>query len=144
MKILKILLNENAMDLYRDLTANQNTVLNRVVGGKVTFDTASPREQAVMDELVDLGLLDMAYEPTKLGRGVSHIAGNKHGSYDGREIQRRMAALGREPFSGDRSYTAVGDRGDELDSDVAAPVSGDDLRGGSIMGKTRVGRDDAI
>lgn len=117
MQILKVLIKESAMDMYRDLTGNQSTVLYRVVTGKTTPDTASPRELKIMDELVDLGLLDTYFEPTKLGRGVVHVSDHKHGSQEGREIQKRMQALGQKPYEGNRRYSEVGDHGDNIDGE---------------------------
>lgn len=122
MKILNILIKENAMEMYRDLTGIQSVVLHRVVTGKTTYETASPRERETMEQLVDLGLLDSYYEPTKLGRGVVYLSQNKQGSYEAREIQRRMQAMGREPFNGTRRYTDHGDN-DDLDADDVPSAS---------------------
>lgn len=124
MKILNILLAESAMLAFRDLTDLQTTVLRRVVLGKSTYQTASPREQAVMDELVDFGLLsDLSFEATPRGVKVAELAA-KHGSTEGKEIQRRSAALGATPFEKDRRYSTVGDASDVVDPNEVPDITG--------------------
>ena len=124
MKIQDILLSESSMQAYRDLSHIQTSVLQRLVAGATTYETASPREQAVIDELVDFGLVsDLSFEPTQRGAVVANLA-TKHGSRDGREVQRRSAALGIKPFDKDRSYSNNGDIGDIAGEEVADISSG--------------------
>lgn len=144
MQILKVLVTENAALAYRDLSNAQTIVLMRVAAGKTSYDTASEREQAVMDELVNFGLLsDLSYEPTPTGMRVADM-GRKHGPNDARILQKRNAAAGINPVKPDGRYTDVGDRGEDLDDVGVAAVNGDDLRSGALMGKTRINRDNAI
>lgn len=145
MKILNVLINESAALAYRDISDIQATVLMRIASGKSSFETASPREQGIMDELADLGLLQhLSYEPTQQGSMVANMA-TKHGPRDARILAQRRAASGAKPVQGDGRYTDVGDRSDNIEGDdIAAPVSGDALRSGAVMGKSRIDRDNAI
>lgn len=143
MKILKVLVTENAAVAYRDLSDIQTITLMRVAAGKTEYDTASPREQGIMDELVDFGLLNMSYEPTPTGLRVAQM-GQKYGPRDARRLSQRNAAAGVSPVVGDGRYSDVGDRGEDLDDAGVAAVSGDELRSGAVMNKTRVNRDNAI
>ena len=72
MKILK-LLNENSNITFRDLSSIQSATLLKAINGNIPEDP-SPREMAVLDSLIDLGLLDDIYEPTETGLGVGEIA----------------------------------------------------------------------
>lgn len=134
MKIQDVLVTENAIVAYRDLTDAQATVLIRVTQGKSTFETGSPREQAIMDELASLGLLnDLSYEPTNMGAQVASMAARR-GPRDARVQQQRLQASGRKPVQGDGKYSEVGDTGDGLDADDGVNgVSGDSMRTGQIM-----------
>jgi hypothetical protein len=144
MKILNVLINESAALAYRDISDMQTTVLMRVASGKSSYETASPREQGIMDELVDLGLLqNLSYEPTQKGSMVAGMA-TKHGPRDARIMAQRKAAAGIRPVQGDGRYSEVGDRGDGMDDETLAPVSGDDLRAGAVLNKQRISRDNAI
>lgn len=132
MKILNVLINENAGLAYRDISDIQTTVLMRVASGKSSYETASPREQGVMDELVDLGLLtNLAYEVTDKGSLVAGMA-NKHGPRDARLMAQRRAAAGRKPVQGDGRYSEVGDAGDNISGDMAPELDGQSLRTGQI------------
>lgn len=146
MKILNVLVTESASTAYRDISDEEAITLMRVVAGKTTSDTARERELAVMDRLVDLGLLHgLSYAPTQQGQIVANMA-LKRGPRDARMVQQRNAKAGvtPAPFDKGRSYTNVGDRGEDLESEVIAPVDGDQLRSGSIMGKARANRDNSI
>lgn len=146
MKILKVLLTESAVAAYRDLSDTQSIVLMRVVSGQAAYETASPREKAVMDELAVFGLLDdLGYAPTQQGIAVANLT-KKYGPRDARQLQARNAKAGmaQKPFEKDRRYTTKGDAGEDLDAEAVAPVSGDNMRSGSIMDKGRVSRDNAI
>jgi hypothetical protein len=115
MKILNIILNESAVAMYRDLTDTQSIVLIRAASGKTTYETASEREQGVMDELAELGLLnDLSYEPTQKGQAVAELA-HKYGPRDSRIMAKRNAAAGRAPVKGDGRYSDVGDHGDSIE-----------------------------
>ena len=115
MKILNVLINESAALAYRDATDIQSTVLMRVASGKSSYETASPREQAIMDELVDLGLLqNLSFEPTQKGATVANMAA-KLGPRDARIAAQRKAAAGIKPVQGDGRYTDVGDAGDAIE-----------------------------
>lgn len=111
---------------YRDLDPMQLAVLQRVVSGKVTDETASPRELGVMDQLVDFGLLDgLSYAPTEIGVRAANIQA-KRGPRDAAQIQRRMKALGQEDGFKPRRYTDVGDIGDAIEpgDDMATTSAG--------------------
>ena len=115
MKILNVLINESAACAYRDISDTQTVVLMRVAAGKTHYDTASPREQAVMDELVDLGLLqDLSYDLTQRGAAVANMA-QKYGPRDARMLAQRKAAAGIKPVRGDGRYSDVGDAGDNIE-----------------------------
>lgn len=117
MKILNVLVAESAMTAYRDISDTQTIVLMRVAAGKVAYETAHPREQAVMDELVDLGLLtDLSYEVTPKGASVASMA-QKRGPRDARLVQQRndKAGLTQKPFDANRRYTDRGDAGDAIE-----------------------------
>lgn len=72
MKILK-LLNENSNITFRDLSSIQTASLLKAINGNIPEDP-SPREMAVLDSLIDLGLLNDIYEPTDTGLDVGEIA----------------------------------------------------------------------
>ena len=136
MKILNVLINENAALAYRDLSDAQTIVLMRVAAGKTHYDTASPREQAIMDELVDFGLLqNLSYEPTMRGSAVVNMA-NKYGPRDARMLAQRKAAAGIKPVRGDGRYSEVGDSSDNVEagddmvsmSDTARSVDRGEIR----------------
>lgn len=115
MKILNVLINESAAEAYRNIDDMQTTVLMRVASGKSSYDTASPREQGIMDALVDLGLLqDLSYEPTQKGSMVANMA-MKYGPRDARIMARRKEAAGIKPVKGDGRYSEVGDSSDAVD-----------------------------
>lgn len=83
------ILSENAVLTFRDLNSLQSTTLIRVARGKVDYETASPREQAIMDELASLGLLDdLSYEPTEDGMRVAQIASRYFSRRTGGEVQK--------------------------------------------------------
>lgn len=121
------LLCENAVLAYRDLDATQSAVLTRIANlvskGEYDPDTASPREIAIMDQLVDFGLLDsMSMEPTEAGLRVANLS-KKYGSHDARDMSRRQQALGTKDFGDRQRYTDVGDIGDNItNDDEVAPV----------------------
>lgn len=139
MKILNVLINESAALAYRDISDLQTTVLVRIAQGKTSPETASPREQAIMDELVDLGLLvNLSYELTQQGAAVANM-GAKYGPRDARQMAQRKAAAGVKPVQGDGRYSEVGDVSDNIEGEAVAGVTG---RGLGIGG--RVNRDNAI
>jgi hypothetical protein len=120
---LVTLLNENAMLAYRDLDDIQLTVLRRLATGKVDAETASPREQAIMDQLADLGLVDsMSYEPNESGLKVADLV-QRYGSRDARQVHNKMQKLGATDFGAPRKFTDVGDTGEDIgNDDEVAPV----------------------
>ncbi len=139
MKILNVLINESAALAYRDISDMQTTVLMRVASGKSSYETASPREQGIMDELVDLGLLqNLSYEPTQKGSMVAGMA-MKHGPRDARLMAQRKTAAGIKPVQGDGRYTEVGDASGHIEGEQVAGMTG---RGLGIGG--RPNRDNSI
>lgn len=139
MKILNVLINESVAALYRDLTDMQSIVLMRIADGKTSYDTASEREQGIMDELADLGLVDFpAYELNMKGQMVASMA-QKYGPRDARMMAKRKAAAGIKPVQGDGRYTDVGDVSDNIEGDAVAGMTG---RGLGIGG--RPNRDNSI
>lgn len=129
MNILSVLITESAAQAYRDLTSVQTTVLLRAANGQTSYDTASPREQAILDQLVDFGLLnDLSYEPTQKGSIVANMA-RKYGSRDARVMARRNEKAGVKPFKADGRYTDVGDAGDDIGAGDDVPSLSGGARG---------------
>lgn len=142
MKILKVLVNENAMLNWRDLSAIQSTVLFRVAQGKTMYETGSQREQDTMDELADLGyLVSMSNELTPKGMDIANIIA-KHGPHDAFKMRRHPGAHAN--VKGDGKFTDVGFRGEKGDGELELPISGDDIRSGAMLNKGRVGRENSI
>lgn len=140
MKILNVLLSESAAEAYHNLSHIQTTVLMHAVSGKVSYDTARPETQEIMDQLVDFGLLDQtSFEATPDGMRVAGFA-SKLGSRDARTMQQRNAKL--KPFSADGKYSEVGDLGDNLDDTMGgvASINGD----ARMHSRGRVNREQSI
>lgn len=120
---IRNLINEsdsNLMLRFRDLNSLQVAVLKRILNGRLALDTATPREQQVVDELEALGLVDsMSFELTQDGERMAQL-GSKYGSFQTKEAGRRDDALGRKPFTGKRR--GYDDMGDDVDVDDVAPV----------------------
>lgn len=105
-----------AMLTFRDLNSMQAAVLVRLLkhGDRVSYDTVSPREQAVMDSLAELGLLDeYTHELTDQGARIAQIA---------IAYQKKKGSAGAPEQR--RKYSDVGDRGEDLGSDIASEVPG--------------------
>lgn len=121
MKIQEIL-NENAVLAFRDLDPMQTAVLNKIGANRALV---SQREQDIMDNLVDLGLVDLGGELTDQGAKALELV-KRYGTRDARAIQRR--SLKPDDLGPRGSYTDKGDFGDELGSaDAVTPLSGRNL-----------------
>lgn len=117
MKITE-LLTENAMLAFRDLTSLQVAILKRLVDGRLSADTASPREMQALEDLATLGLVDdLTFSLTQQGERVAEL-GRKYGSFERKTAAHRDAALGRKPFGARRGYTDNGDLDDVEIDDV--------------------------
>lgn len=124
MKIQEIL-NENAVLAFRDLDPMQTAVLNKIGTGRALV---SQREQDIMDNLVDLGLVDLGGDLTDQGTKALELV-KRYGTRDARAIQRR--SLKPSQLGPRGSYTDKGDVGEDLGSeDSVAELDSNSMRSG--------------
>lgn len=129
MKIQDIL-NENAVLAFRDLEPMQTAVLNKIGSGRPLI---SQRENDIMDNLIDLGLVDLGGDITDQGVKTLELV-KRYGTRDARAIQQRTAKLGQSAgFGAKRTYTGNGD-GSELlgDESESEEIDSDAMRRGVI------------
>lgn len=88
------ILRENNMLTYGELNSMQIRVLVGLATGKLSDETASEREQVVLDQLRDFGLVDNFGELTPTGLKAAEL-GKKYGSLDRKRAAVRDAALNR-------------------------------------------------
>lgn len=67
MKLLSSLILEREEFSLNDLTMVQRLALKKAYNGKVDFERMTDKQEEIFDSLVDLGLLDMGYDPTPDG-----------------------------------------------------------------------------
>lgn len=92
---------------YRDLNSMQVSCLVRIMDETLSYETASPREMATIDSLIDLGLVDDAYQLTSAGLRAAQL-GKKYGSKDRRRASVTDTKLNRTGGQATR-YTDVDD-----------------------------------
>lgn len=101
---------------YRDLNSMQVAVLIKLAKGTLSEETASPRELAVLDSLINLNLVDDFYNLTKSGERAAQL-GIKYGSFDRRRAAKQVAST---PTSTDVE--------DNIDFDDTVDDDNDELR----------------
>lgn len=116
MKLENVLKEDNTANgfRFRDLNSFQVSALMRMASGRLSYDTASPREMAIIDSLKDLGLVNDFDELTHKGELAARI-GKQYGSLERREAATRDQELGRVSSKPQR-YTDVDD-GTDVETD---------------------------
>lgn len=95
---------------FGDLSPQQVSCLIRMSNGVLSYETASPREMAVIDSLKDLGLVDEFDELNNKGELAARL-GKRNGSVERREAEIRDKKLDRVSSKPSR-YTDIDDGSD--------------------------------
>jgi hypothetical protein len=115
MKFLSTLILESENFSVNDLSDIQRAALRTAWKGRLNFDKMTTAQADVLDSLVDLDLLDLAYETTPSGRkAINNMTGFEQSrKQDMSSAKRKVARAQRHNVNMGRDRDQLDDMGDE-------------------------------